>query len=72
MTKETKFVEREWLGVIEAEIMTGRSRWTWRRAAYNGEVASCKVGRRLFIPTSEIRRVMAEGLRPRLDGQSAK
>jgi hypothetical protein len=66
MSKEAKPVEREWMGVIEAETMTGRSRWTWRRAAYNGEVASCKIGRRLLIPASEIRRVMTEGLRPRL------
>ncbi len=66
MSKQAKPVEREYLGVDEAETLSGRSRWTWRRDCYSGAVASVKVGRRLLIPMSEIRRVMAEGLRPRL------
>jgi len=66
MAKETKPIEREYLGVDQAETFSGRSRWTWRRDAYEGRIASVKVGRRLLIPLSEIRRVMAEGLRPRL------
>lgn len=66
MTKEAKPIEREYVGVGEAEILTGRSRWTWRRDAYRGRIASCKVGRRLLIPVSEIRRVMSEGMRPAL------
>jgi len=66
MSKEAKPVEREYLGVIEAETLSGRSKWTWRRDCYEGRVASVKAGRRLLIPLSEIRRVMAEGLRPRL------
>jgi hypothetical protein len=57
-------VEREYLSVVECEQMTGRSQWTWRRDAYEGRVASVKLGRLLRIPLSEVRRIMAEGLRP--------
>ena len=59
-------IEREYVGVDEAEAFSGRSRWTWRKDCYEGRVASCKVGRRLLIPMSEIKRVMQEGMRPRL------
>ena len=54
------------LSVTEAEIQTGISRWTWRRMAYDGRVASVKVGVRLLLPLSEIERVLQEGTRPRL------
>jgi hypothetical protein len=67
MTKQTKRIEPEYMGVDEAEIMTGRSRWSWRKDAYSGRIASVKVGRRLLIPVSEIRRILAEGLRPRAE-----
>jgi hypothetical protein len=60
-------IEPEYLGVDEAEILTGRSRWSWRKDAYQGRIASVKCGRRLILPLSEIRRVMAEGLRPRAE-----
>jgi hypothetical protein len=66
MSRQPEAVEREYVGVAEAQDMTTRSKWTWRRDAYEGKIASVKVGRRLLIPVSEIRRVMAEGLRPRL------
>ena len=66
MNKEPKAIEREYVGVDDAETLTGRSKWTWRRDAYNGRIASCKVGRRLLIPIAEVRRVMSEGLRPAL------
>ena len=56
--------------MAEAEEMTGLSRWTWRRSAYAGTVASVKIGRRLFIPVSEVRRVIAENTRPRLQDAS--
>ncbi len=52
------------VGVVVAGDETGLSPWTWRRWAYEGKVASIKVGRRLLIPRSEIERVLAEGLRP--------
>jgi hypothetical protein len=61
-----KPIEREYLGVDQAETLSGRSRWSWRRDAYEGRIASVKVGRRLLIPIAEIRRVMSEGMRPRL------
>ena len=48
----------EYLGVAEAESMTGVSRWTWRRWAYDGKIASVKLGKRLVIPASEIERLV--------------
>jgi hypothetical protein len=59
-----RIIEPEYLGVTDAEIMTGRSRWTWRRDCYTGRIASVKLRGRLLIPISEIRRVLAEGYRP--------
>lgn len=59
-------VEQELLSVQDAEIMTGRSRWSWRRDAYEGRITSVKLGTKLLIPISEIRRLVAEGTRPRL------
>jgi hypothetical protein len=63
---DKKAVEPEYVGVADAEILTGLSRWTWRAWAYSGRVVSVKAGRRLLIPVAEIRRVMAEGTRPRV------
>ena len=60
----TKAIEPELLSVDEAEIMSGRSRWSWRRDAYAGRISSVKIGRRLLIPVAEIRRLIAEGTRP--------
>ncbi len=59
-------VEPEYLSVQGAEVMTGRSRWSWRRDAYDGKIASVKLGAKLLIPITEIRRVIAENTRPRL------
>jgi excisionase family DNA binding protein len=53
-------------GVAEAEALTGLSRWTWRRWAYNGKVESVKLGKRLLIPRAEIARLVAENTRPRV------
>jgi|SRR5208282_1241493 len=64
-------VQPEYVSVDQAEILTGCSRWTWRSYAYRGKVESYKVGARLLIPLSEIRRVIAEGRRPRADGLAA-
>jgi hypothetical protein len=58
-------IEPELLGMADAEAMTGRSRWSWRRDCYSGAVASVKIGRRLFVPVSEVRRVIRENTRPR-------
>ena len=63
MTKIEK-VQPEYVSVKTAEIMTGRSQWTWRRDAYEGRVASVKIGASLLLPVAEIRRVMAENTRP--------
>jgi hypothetical protein len=60
-------VEPEYLSVNEAEILSGRSRWSWRKDAYSGRVSSVKCGRRLLIPLAEIRRVLSEGTRPRVE-----
>lgn len=59
-------VEPEYVSVQSAEIMTGRSRWSWRRDAYEGKISSVKLGAKLLIPISEVRRVIAENTRPRL------
>jgi len=59
-------VEPEYVSVQSAEIMTGRSRWRWRRDAYEGKISSVKLGAKLLIPISEVRRVIAENTRPRL------
>jgi hypothetical protein len=66
MRKTEKQIDPEWMGVDQAEALTGISRWSWRRAAYSGSVESTKWGRRLLIPTREIRRVLAENTRPRV------
>lgn len=58
------------LGVADAEAVTGVSRWTWRRWAYSGKVSSVKLGKRLLIPASEISRLVAENTRPRLSEES--
>lgn len=64
--REGKPVEPEFFSVNEAEVLSGLSRWTWRRWAYHGKISSVKVGPRLLIPKTEIDRIMAEGLRPAL------
>jgi predicted site-specific integrase-resolvase len=48
------------------EELTGVSRWTWRRWACEGKVASVKLGNRLLIPVSECERLVKEGMRPAL------
>ncbi len=60
-------VEREFVSVAEAEALTGVSRWTWRVYAYKGRVSSVKVGKRLLLPVTEVRRILSEGNRPRVD-----
>jgi excisionase family DNA binding protein len=57
--------KQDYLGVEEAAAMTGTSHWFWRRKAYDGTIASVKLGRRLLISRSEIERYIQEGTRPR-------
>jgi hypothetical protein len=59
-------IEAELLDMADAEAMTGRSRWSWRRDCYSGVVTSVKIGRRLFLPVSEVHRVIAENIRFRV------
>lgn len=61
-------VEPEYVSVQGAETITGRSRWSWRRDAYEGRIASVKLGAKLLIPIAEIRRVLQENTRPRVQG----
>ena len=64
MRKKHVVIEPEFYSVSEAEILSSLSRWTWRRWAYDGKIASVKVGPRLLIPKTEIHRIMGAGLRP--------
>jgi hypothetical protein len=62
-------VATEYLSVEGCERLTNLSRWTWRRYAYSGRVASSKVGGRLVIPVSEVHRVLQAGMRPAVPTQ---
>jgi hypothetical protein len=64
-------VTPEFASVDQCEIISGVSKWTWRNYAYRGKIESFKVGSRLLIPLAEVRRVLAEGRRPRTDGLPA-
>jgi excisionase family DNA binding protein len=64
-------VDRGYLSVAEAEMITGISQWTWRRWAYDGKITSVKLGRRLMVPMAELERCLAEGTRPRAAAISA-
>jgi hypothetical protein len=73
-------VEPVCVGVDQAQVMSGISRWTWRSWAQKGVVDSVKVGGRngklgrggrLLIPIAEVRRVLAENFRPRQQAQPA-
>jgi excisionase family DNA binding protein len=41
--------------------------WTARQWAYRRKISSCKVGKLLLIPSSEIFRLIVENTRPRID-----
>jgi hypothetical protein len=71
-SKVNRKIEPELLGMAEAEAMTGRSKWSWRRDCYSGAVCSVKIGRRLFVPIAEVRRVILECTRPRLIKQTSQ
>ena len=69
--KRVTDVSPEFMSVDQAEILSDISRWTWRQYAYRGKIESRKVGARLLIPISEIRRILSENIRPRIDGLPA-
>lgn len=55
--------------VIKVQEFANRlqiSVWIARQWAYRGKIASCKAGKHLLIPVSEISRLIAENTRPRL------
>ena len=58
--------EQLWVSPAEAEELTGRSRWTWRRDAYEGKIASMKVGRLLKFRKEDVLSFMERNLRPAL------
>jgi hypothetical protein len=64
-------IEPEYIGVTEAQVLSGISKWTWRQLAYRREIESIKVGTRLLLPLCEVRRVIEEGRRTRADGLPA-
>lgn len=64
-------IDPEWESVRELEERTGRSRWSWRRDAYEGRIGSSKVGTRLFIRRVDADRMMEAGYRPALGEQAA-
>lgn len=56
-------------GVIKVADFAKRlqiSIWTARQWAYRGKIESVKAGKHLLIPVSEVSRLLAEGLRPRV------
>jgi excisionase family DNA binding protein len=53
------------LPVKDAARQLGISVWTLRKKAYEGDVASVKIGAKLLIPESETERLIREGMRPR-------
>lgn len=61
--------EQEVIRVQEFAERLRISVWTARQWAYRGKVASCKAGRHLLIPSSEVTRLIAENTRPRLEGR---
>lgn len=69
-TRMAEAVEPEYMSVVDAEVLTGISRWYWRGLAYKGQVESVKLGSpkngRLVIPIREVRRVMQEATRQRV------
>jgi hypothetical protein len=61
-----KNIQPKWMNVDDAQAYSGISKWTWRRMAYDGRIASTKVGKRLLLEVSSIDRVLADGYRPAL------
>jgi hypothetical protein len=56
-------VEPILVSVKKAEALTDVSDWKWRRLAYEGKIASVKIGTRLLIPMDSIIRFINEATR---------
>lgn len=50
----------------------GMGEWFWRRKALRNEIDSYRVGKQLFIPIREIRRVISEGYKPRIAAEEQR
>ena len=50
----------------------GVSIWTLRKKAYEGDIASVKIGVKLLVPESELERLVREGMRPRRSESSGE
>jgi hypothetical protein len=61
-----KPIEPKYLGVDAAEARYGLSKWTLRRMAYDSQIGSVKVGKRLLLSVDELDRLFAAGYRPAL------
>jgi excisionase family DNA binding protein len=59
---------------IQGRLMTiqrfadeiGISVWTARQYAYDGKIASVKIGKRLQVPATEVDRLIEQNMRPAL------
>ena len=68
MKQIDKPVQPKYFGVDQAEAYSGISKWTWRRMAYDGRIASTKMGKRLLLLVADVDTVLAKGYRPALTG----
>jgi len=66
MVKREAEHEPEVIRVQEFAQRLQISVWTARQWAYRGKIASCKAGKHLLIPASEIARLIAANTRPRV------
>jgi len=54
------------LNIDEAAKIIGRAHWTLRRDISSGKLSCIRIGRRIMIEPSEIRRLIEEGRKRRL------
>lgn len=52
--------------IEEFAYLTCMSTSKARQLARDGEIATCKIGKRLLVMTDEVDRLIAQGMRPRL------
>ncbi len=64
-------MEKLFYSLMEAQIATGVSQWTWRAWAQEGRISFTRGPyKRILIPASEITRIMNERLEPRKEEES--
>jgi hypothetical protein len=66
VSREQRAVRDSFLTLTESAEASGRSRWTLRSWLRRGLIGYVRVGERgwILIPSSELARVMTEGVRP--------